>query len=199
LLHACSTTPEPVKHQESASKSLSELTQDMTVTRGQVEKTLASLNALVRASPNTMRDIYDTYARDVHEIKKDANKVLKEADELRQRRDAWFAAWQKSHDQLQSDELRTVSEQRRAQVSARFDTVNNSLEAARRAIVPFVARVDEIRTVVGNDLTPRGLEAVSSTTVVANANTDGQTTARTMDNTIAELQSLDQALAGAVQ
>ena len=188
----CASTP--VERKDATSSSLVDLRDSMMATRGQIEKTLASLNGLTSAPPDRLRAAYQQYAKDTDKIAQQAVTVDKESRQMRSRSQEWLAGWQKSHADVQNPELRALSEGRRAQALERIQNIDRSLAEAREAFAPFVANLQDVKRVVGNDLTPTGVAAVSDAAVVQNANRSGAATARALDITIADLQVLTQTL-----
>jgi hypothetical protein len=192
LLGACAA--KPVARQEKTAHSLTEMTSDMTTVRALIDSTIVSLRTLMIAAPNDLRAAYDRYARDVSAIGRETARMQERSAQLGERSATWLAGWEKSHGDIQDAELRRVSEWRRATLTSRFDTAGASFETARAALLPFVRDLEDIRTAVANDLTPRGISAVSRTDVVRNADVNGQTAARAIDQATADLQDLDSAL-----
>lgn len=189
----CASTP--VERKDAASSSLVELRDSMVATRAQIGKTLSSLNGLTLASPDQLGTAYQAYAKDADKIAQQAVTVDKESRQMRQRSDEWLAGWQKSQTDVSNPELRALSEKRRAQALERFQNIDGSFAAAREAFTPFIANLQDIKKVVGNDLTPNSVAAVSGTAVVQNANQSGAAAARALDITIADLQVLTQTMA----
>jgi murein L,D-transpeptidase YcbB/YkuD len=121
--------------------------------------------------------------------------VDKESRQMQRRSDEWLSGWQKSQAGVNNPELKALSERRSAQTLERFQSIDGSLAAARKAFAPFIANLQDVKKVVGNDLTPKGVAGVASTAVVQNANQSGAAAARALDVTIADLQVLTQTLA----
>ena len=188
----CASTP--LERREAASSSMVELRDSMVATRGQIEKTMVSLNGLMTAAPDGLRPAYKEYAEDTDKIAQQAVTVDKESRQLRQRNDEWLAGWQKSHADVQGPELKALSERRRAQALERIQNIDRSLAEAREAFAPFVSNLQDVKKVVGNDLTPNGVAAVAGTAVVQNANQSGAAVARALAVTIVDLQVLTQTL-----
>jgi hypothetical protein len=187
----CANTP--VERQDTASSAWVELRDAMVATRGQIEQTLASLNELTGASPNDLRDAYQQYTKNADKIAQQALTVDKESRQMRKRSDEWLAGWRKSQKDINNAELKAVGEKRRAQALERFQNIDGSFAAAREAFAPFIANLQEVKKVVGNDLTPKGV--ASDTAVVRNANQSGAAAARALDVTITDLHALTQTLA----
>src|SRR5438105_1073306 len=70
FLGAC--THSPVQRQEATAESLDSLRDTMQQARAQIDKTLASLNALERAPDGQLRDSYKQFADDVDAMTKQA-------------------------------------------------------------------------------------------------------------------------------
>src|SRR5689334_12140176 len=62
LIAGCASTP--LQRQDATSSSLVDLRDSMIATRGQIQQTLASLDALTNASPDHLRAAYQKYAND---------------------------------------------------------------------------------------------------------------------------------------
>ena len=68
------------------------------------------------------------------------------------------------------------------------------LTSARDAFVPFVANIEDVKTVIANDTTKRGVDRVKATGVVKKANANGKAFLENIDIAIAESSSLANAL-----
>jgi len=185
----CASTP--VERKE---KSAVEVRDSMMAIRGQIDKTLASLNGLTSAPPDRLRAAYQQYAKDTDKIAQQAETVDKESHQMRRRSVEWLAGWQKSQLDVHDPELKALSERRHAEALERIQNIERSLAEAREAFTPFVANLQDVKQVVGNDLTPNGVAAVSGTAVVQNANQSGADAARALDATIDDLEVLTQTL-----
>lgn len=192
VVYGCTTTP--MKRQERTATTLGDITESLEAVRSQIDRTQSSLKSLVNTSPANLKDAYTRYASDVDTMAKQADVLRRQSQELDQRSNAWLSAWQKSHAEIQNPELKAISEGRRSQALHRFDAIKGALAAARQSRDPFMANLQDIKNVVGNDLTPRSLDAVSRAAVVQNAQTHGTQVARSMDVAIAELRAVEGAL-----
>lgn len=191
-LAGCASTPP--ERQEATQESLVELRDAAMATRGQIEQTLGSLITLVRTSPDDMREAYRRYAEDADAIARQAARIEAESRQMDRRSEAWLSKWRESYADVQNPELRTLTEKRREQVMERFDNIEGSLVAAREAFQPFVRNLQDIKQVVGNDLTPRGVAAVSGTEVVRDATESGREAANALTVTIEDLNALIESL-----
>lgn len=191
-LTGCASTS--IERKDAASNSMEELRDTMVETRGKIEKTLVSLNGLMTARPDDLRRAYKEYSRDVEDIAEKAATLDEESRNLRQQSDQWLAGWQESQSEVQGAELKALSERRRAQALERIQSIERSLAEAAEAFDPFVASLQDVQMVLGNDLTPSGVDAVADTAVVRAANQNGAAVARALSVTSVDLEVLAQTL-----
>lgn len=193
LLAGCATSP--VERRENVAHDVTDVKSGMIETRGQIDKTLASLDSLVHAPPSSLEKAYKQYASDVDTLKKQSNTLEKNASQLQKERENWLSKWQASQGDLRNEELRNVSQERRTALASRFNDLRESFQEAEGAFRSFIANLDDVKTVVGNDLTPRGIDAISRTAVVENANTNGAEVNRILDQAIEQFDSIADILA----
>jgi hypothetical protein len=189
---ACTTTP--TERREDVTQSLIDVKNSMVATRTQIDEALSSLNTLMNASRDDINEAYTRYADDVEKLQQSSQQVFENAEEMREQRDSWLSVWQESHEGLENEELKDISKERRSQIASRFDNISESFEAAREAFVPFLENLDDVKTVVGNDLTPAGITAVSDTDVVQEARANGSEAEENLETAIAEFDKLTRAL-----
>ena len=193
---AMNQTPEP---KEQAAQTVVQFQNDAQATRAQVEKTLASLNALMKAPPQEVAQAYTRYAADVDAMNKQKDAVSEQSDEIKSRSSKWQSNWQKSQAEVKNPELKALNEQRRSEIMTRFEKINASFDSAHDAFIPFIANIEDVKTVVGNDVTKRGVDRVSAAGVVRKANTNGNAVIENIDIAVAESGKLANALSpGAV-
>jgi hypothetical protein len=180
----------PVDRQEAAATSLVELHESLVAARGQIGETLESLRTLAMARPDELHDAYQQYAEEADQVAHEAEAVDEIALQMREARDEWLQGWQASHANIANPELRAISERRRVEALERWQTVDRTLADARSALTQFVANVQDVKNVVGNDLTPQGVRAVAQTRTVQNAGRHGSTAERALATTIRHVEAL---------
>lgn len=191
-LAGCSTSP--VERKENVTRSVADLRSELLKTRGQIDQTLNSLQQLVVASPSSIGQAYKQYAQDVEGLKQQARQMQRDSAEMRAQSERWLATWQKSQRDIQNAELKRISEQRRNEVAARFQNINAAYDQAQAAFTAFLKNLDDVKTAVGNDLTPQGVALVAGTRIVENANANGGQVKQIIDRAINEFDGLMVAL-----
>jgi hypothetical protein len=190
LTVASCATNDTVDRRTAASTSVDDLHESLLAVRGDIHQTLDALNRMTGATSDELEQAYEQYSEQVERVTAQAERVEAISDEMREHRDAWLAEWQESHARVENPELRALSERRRIEMLERWQSVDQSVAAAREALRPFVANVSDINNVVANDLTPGGVAAVARTQAAQNANREGTRAARALGAATAELQAL---------
>lgn len=180
----------PVERQQGVAKSLADVKNDMVDTRTQVDKTLTSLDTLLHTAPGGVAQAYTQYAADVAALKGRADEMRESREQLREHRDDWLTAWNESSERVQNPELQQISEQRQNQIARRFDRIKTSFDAATEALTPLIQSLDDVRIVVGNDLTRRGVNTVADTSVAQNAYAKGTEVGHVLSDAIDNIDSL---------
>lgn len=188
MLAGCSTSP--VERKENVTSGVADVRAGLLATRGQIDQTLNSLQQLVAASPSNISQAYKQYAQDVETLKKQARQMQSDAAGMRSQSGRWLASWQKSQRDMQNAELKRISEQRRNEVAARFQNINAAYDQAQAAFTAFLKNLDDVKTAVGNDLTPQGVALVGGTRIVENANVNGAQVKQIIDRAINEFDGL---------
>jgi chromosome segregation ATPase len=190
-LGACA---DQIHRKDVAAQSARDVSGDIDATNNQIDATLASLNNLMSADPSQLQPAYNQYSKDVDLMRAQAAKINKDSGDMRKQSQDYLANWQKQHNEIQNAELRTTSEQRRQTVMNRFQGIQGSYDNARTSLDDFISNLEDVRTALRNDLTAHGVQAVSQTTVVK----DAQTHAANVKTALQQVQTNSTALADAL-
>jgi DNA repair exonuclease SbcCD ATPase subunit len=169
---ACSNNP--IVRKQDTAQSARDVSNDIRTTENQIDATLASLDNLMSAQPSDLNEAFKRYSADVDKMRAQSKQVDAAAAGLRKDAQTYLTNWEASHSKIQNDELRATSEQRRQTVMNRYNALQTSYADTHTSLEAFTRNLEDVRTAVQNDLTPRGVQAVSQTDVVQNAHKNGQ-------------------------
>lgn len=186
LLVSCATSA-PDRSARTA-KTLDSLQQDSTKARLQIDAVVASLDSLLNAPADQMRAAYDRYEADVKQMKNYASAIHDDDGDLQKNSDAYLRQWQKDASSVSNPELRAIAEQRRNEIGDKYRAMSTAHSAASLSFSSFLRDIDDIRKVIGNDLTPTGQASVKNTTLAQSVKDEGAQVAQS-------LQSAEQAIA----
>jgi hypothetical protein len=168
---ACATSA-PDRAAKAAS-SLDVMQQNSAKARGQIDTVLASLDTLLNAPADRLRDAYDRYDKDVKKMNEYADAIRENDRDLRKNGNTYLSQWQRDSSKVSDPELRALAEQRRDQVAQSSQSMRATLTSAAGSFEAFLRDINDIHKVIGNDLTPAGQANVKQTTVAQTAQSEG--------------------------
>jgi len=170
-LAACATsTPDRAVK---AASSLEVMHGNSSKARAQIDTVLTSLDTMLNASPDHLRDAYDRYDSDVKQMNGYAADMRENDADLRSNGNAYLAQWQRDASNVSDPELRALAEQRRNQIARSSEAMRSKVTVAAGSFAGFLRDINDIKKVLGNDLTPVGQQKVKQTAVAQTANTEG--------------------------
>jgi len=159
LVGGCATTG--MDRSESTSSSIQDVDSEMRKMVVQIDLTSASLESLVKSDQSGLKKAFDAYSDNVSKLEKEGNRAIKRLDEMKLNSREYFAEWEKQGIAYKNPEIRELSEERRlklAEIYARIPAANAGVKVSYLAAM---ADLKEIRTYLSNDLTPKGIEAIT--------------------------------------
>lgn len=137
----------------------------------QIDKTLASLNALTQEGGDITTK-YKEFSKNIDTLDKMAAKAKSNAESAAKDRDAYIAQWKASQEQIQNPELKAASETRRAELEPKIEAIKTSLASARDTFTPFMQDLKDLRTFLANQLNAGGIAAAG--TLITKCNESGE-------------------------
>ena len=186
VLAACATSA-PDRSKRTAS-TLDSLQQNSTKARLQIDAVLSSLDALLNAPSDHLRAAYDKYDADVAKMKEYAAAIRDNDSDLQKNSDAYLRQWRKDASSISNPELRAIAEQRRDEIATKYRIMSTSYTGAAQSFTAFLRDIDDIRKVLGNDLTPTGQATVKNTTLAQSVKSEGA-------QVVQSLQTAEQSIA----
>jgi len=169
---ACATSA-PDRAAKTAS-SLDVMQQNSAKARTQIDTVVSSLDALLNAPDDRLRESYDRYARNVKQMNEYADAIRENETDLRNNGNNYLRLWQRDASNISDPELRQLAEDRRAQIAQSSTSTRSTLTSAVGTFETFLRDINDIQKALGNDLTPTGLANVKQTTVVQRIQSEGE-------------------------
>jgi hypothetical protein len=166
---ASSTPDRAVK----AASSLEVMQGNSSKARAQIDTVLTSLDSLLNASPERLRETYDRYDKDVKQMNAYAADMRENDADLRTNGNSYLKQWQRDASNVSDPELRAASEQRRDRIVRSSQDMRTTVTEAAGSFAAFLRDINDIHKVIGNDLTPAGQSSVKRTTVAQTARNEG--------------------------
>jgi chromosome segregation ATPase len=156
-----------------AVSSLEVLQQNSGKARTQIDEVTSSLETLMNAAPERLREAYDRYDRSVSRMIEYAGALRENEHDLQTNGRTYLSQWQKDASSVTDPELRAVAEQRQNEMEAKNASMRTTVTAAVQSFTAFERDISDIRKVIGNDLTATGQNAVRNTTLAQSVRDEG--------------------------
>ena len=166
---ATSTPDRAVK----AASSLQVMQDNSSKARAQIDTVLSSLDVLMEAPADRLRETYDRYDKDVKQMNEYAGHMRENDADLRKNGNTYLAQWQRDASNVADPELRALSEQRREEIVRSSQSMRSTVTEAAGSFEAFLRDINDIKKVMGNDLTATGQSDVRRTTVAQTARSEG--------------------------
>lgn len=177
VLLGCATT----SSQKGAMERLSDNREQMNEVRGQIDRTIYSLDSLTRSPPAEIKDAQERYAADVKSLRAKADALETGAKTMREGKIDYLTEWERAQLAVESPGLKRATEQRQKEVVSSLNSLEAALNDANREVAPLVAQLEDIERVTRNDPTPAGIAAVKRSGVVQSADKRAAAANRRLD------------------
>jgi hypothetical protein len=172
LVSGCATSA-PDRSARTAS-TLESMQQNSMKARQQIDAVSSSLEALLSAPPEKLRTAYDRYDRDVNKMNEYAQAIRDNDSDLRKNGGSYLNQWQKDASSVSNPELRAIAEQRRNEIGDKSRAMSSTIATAAQSFAAYLRDIEDIRKVIGNDLTPTTQANVKGTPVAQSAQQEGE-------------------------
>lgn len=162
MTSSCATTG--MDRSVKASNSIQEVDTEIRKLIVQIDATSLSLEALMNTGSGDLKKPFDTYSDNVNKLDKQGKLEMKRMDEMKARNKEYFAEWEKQGNAYTNPEIRELSEERRSELAAIYARVPEASVGVRGAYIDYLTDLKEIQLYLSNDLTPKGIEAITPVT-----------------------------------
>ena len=162
FLGGCATTG--MDRSEKATNSMRDVDTEIRKLIVQIDVTGLSLDTLVNGSAQNLKKNFDSYADNVSKLENNGNREIKRMEEMKANSREYFAEWEKQGTAYSNPEIRELSDERRNNLAAVYARVPESASGVRGAYFDYLKDLKEIKTYLGNDLTPKAIEAITPVT-----------------------------------
>ena len=138
----------------------------------QVSDTNASLEVLVDRNPVDEKKALGKYSVNVKKTKEAEKRLFAHSDKMRTQQKEYFEEWRKQGNAYVNPQIQALSEQRREDLSGSFVKISEASVGVKGSFKSYMSDLEEIKTYLSTDLTPKGVEAI--TLVVHKAVEDGE-------------------------
>ena len=133
----------------------------------QVNKTMASLNDLVNKPQADLRPQFKQFTSHLAEVESAAKEIAAARRTMGEKSKEFFADWDKQLAQINNEDIKARSEERKKDVAAKMDAIKRSYTETEVAFRPFLTGLQDVRKYLSVDLTSGGIAAIKNTVTKA--------------------------------
>jgi hypothetical protein len=152
--------PEGLKRTDKLIEGAENLVKEAGSARQEIDKTLASYNALFKDDVQDVRKSYKDVEKNIERTEKKREEVKKRVDAMKLEADSYFAGWTQSLQQISDPGLRKRSEDRMKETKGQLDGVLAAVDQARGQYEPLIASLKDQWTYLGHDLNAGGIKSL---------------------------------------
>jgi hypothetical protein len=155
----CATTG--MQRSEEARMTMKAVDNDIKLIVAQLDATIASSEELIRSGQSDIKTAFELYSDNISKLAEMEKRFSKNADEMKARGKDYFAEWQKEGNKYKNPRIQELSEQRREELAEIYGRISLNSIGVKEAFRTYVSNSQQIRTYLSNDLTPKGVEAIT--------------------------------------
>jgi chromosome segregation ATPase len=131
-------------------------------TRDQVGVVSTSLTELTKENVDA-KTAFNSFSAASDKLNEETKKTQDILRDLRAQGAAYFAEWQKQNAAITDPDIKKAADERRAEMTKNLDGVTKSMDEAAALYPPYLARIQDAKTFMSNDLTKNGIKTIDST------------------------------------
>jgi len=191
LFTGCGTTA-GYKQADKTGAGIAEYRDEVVNVQKAVTETLQSMEQVEVTANTDPRKAFDQFSKSLSALDAAAAKAATRGQEMKSKGEAYFLQWEQQLAQVKNPEIKQLAEQRKDKLSTAFQGIKKVAEPLRAQFDPWLSDLKDLQTYLNNDLTISGVDAARPQ--FAKAKADGAQVEKSMDELVAELNSIAAAI-----
>lgn len=150
-----------MQRSEDTRTSMETMDNDIQEASQQLDATGASLDELMRPGQTDLKQTFDSYSKNVEKMEAMEKKFAKHAEHMKAEGIDYFDEWEKEGTEYKNPQIQKLSDERRADLGEIYDKIAENSIGVDEAFKDYISNVKEIQTFLSNDLTPKGIDAIT--------------------------------------
>jgi F0F1-type ATP synthase membrane subunit b/b' len=176
------------KQADKTGASIAEFRDEIVNIKKEVDAAMIALDKVITTADTDPRKAFKEFDKAVPRVESAATKAKKRAEDMKARGQDYFKQWETELAGVTNPEIRALAEKRKAQLQAAFDNIKTTMEPAKEQFNPWLADLKDLQKYLSNDLTVGGIDAAKG--LFGKSKSGGQKVQQTLDNVIAELNTI---------
>jgi hypothetical protein len=157
-----------------------------------INDTVVALDGVAASANTDPRPAFEKFSKSVANLESVAAKVKKRGEAMQQSGKTYFAEWEKQLAEVNNEEIRKLAAERKAKLSAAFDSIKEYADPLRAQFAPWMSDLKDLHKFLGNDLTIAGVDSAKG--LFKKAQSQGTDVQKSMDALVAELNTIEAAI-----
>lgn len=141
-------------------------------TQLRLDNTLTALDKIAASAKLDPKPAFDTFVSEFKAFSGEFADLTKQRESLKTKAELWFAEFSQKNDAIQDPELRKAGEKRLKEFREKVADLSKQVDGLMTGTSALEAQLRDLRTFLGNDLTPAAIETVSGR--IADATKEGR-------------------------
>jgi hypothetical protein len=176
------------KEGDSAAGAMRAAAAEATTVQTSLDAALGALQDLIGTSDADLRPKYEAFSTNLDKVQGSVTALQSRTDTMTTAATNHLKGWEADLKKVTNDDLRSKSHQRRAEVEERVRKVKELAAQTRTQATPALADLEDVRRVIGTDLTAGGIATVRD--AAARAETSSKDLRESAVKLTAELDAL---------
>lgn len=159
LLAGCASTG--MQRSQDTRTTMETMDNDIQEASQQLDATGESLDELMRSGQTNVKSAFDSFKKNVEKMESIEKKFAKHAEQMKAKGIDYFKEWKKEGSEYKNPEIQRLSNERRAALKEVYDKIAENSIGVNKAFKAYISDIKEIRQFLSNDLTTKGIEAIS--------------------------------------
>jgi hypothetical protein len=191
LLTSCGTTA-GYKQADKTGAGIAEYRDEVLNVQKAVKETIRSMDQVEVTANTDPRKAFEQFSKSLAALDAAAAKAEKRGQEMKSKGEAYFLQWEEQLAQVKNPEIKELAEKRKDKLSSAFQGIKKVAEPLRAQFDPWLSDLKDLQTYLNNDLTISGVDDARKQ--FAKAKADGAQVEKSMDELVAELNSIAAAI-----
>jgi predicted nucleic acid-binding Zn-ribbon protein len=187
LFSGCATSS-GYKQADKTGAGIAEFREEIVIGKQATDATMKSLSDIAASANTDPRPAFEKFSKDVANLESTAAKIRKRAQSMQEKGQAYFKQWEEELAAVNSPEIRSLAEQRKAKLQETFGSIRKYSEPLKLQFDPWMSNLKDLQKYLGNDLTIAGVEAAKE--LFTKTTNEGLEVQKSMDALVAELNTI---------
>ena len=145
-----------------ASNTMASVESDIRLVVVDINATGLALTALLNPAQEDTKAAYEAYTASVAALVASSAVYLANSEKMGEQGRDFFDEWRIQGTTYVNPQIRSLSEQRRGEISVFYTQIAESSVGVKGSLKTYVTTIQEIKTYFSTDLTPKGVQAIST-------------------------------------